>query len=139
MKKFVVLKSIFWGAIFLSAILLISGSCKKSSDMNMTGTTGGTGGNGSGGPGPNSVFIQSMAFNPSTITVTANTTITWTNKDAIAHTVTSDTGVFDSKTIPANGTFSYTFSTAGKYTYHCTIHPSMTASVVVNPVSTPGY
>jgi plastocyanin len=139
MKKVIFLKSIFLGAVFFSAILLISGSCKKSSDMNMTGTTGGTGGNGSGGPGPNSVFIQNMAFSPSTITITANWTITWTNKDAIAHTVTSDTGVFDSGTIPANGTYSHTFSTAGTYTYHCTIHPSMTASVVVNPVSTPGY
>jgi plastocyanin len=139
MKKFVVIRSIVWGAIFLSAILLISGSCKKSSDMNMTGTTGGTGGNGSGGPGPNAVFIQDMAFSPSTITITANTTITWTNKDAIAHTVTSDTGVFDSGTVPANGTYSFTFLVAGKYTYHCAIHPSMTANVVVNPASVPGY
>lgn len=80
----------------------------------------------------NEVFIQGMAFNPATITVAANTTITWTNKDAVAHTVTSDTGLFDSGTILTNGTYSYTFSTAGTYPYHCTSHSSMTATVKVS-------
>jgi plastocyanin len=97
-------------------ILGTSYSCKKVSDM----------------PGPNEVFIQGMAFDPGTITVAANTTITWTNNDGVAHTVTSNTGLFDSGTISANGTYSHMFATAGTYPYHCTIHPSMTASVIVN-------
>ena len=100
----------------LLIILGTSYSCKKASDM----------------PGPNEVFIQGKAFDPGTITVVANTTITWTNKDGVAHTVTSNTGLFDSGTINANGTYSHMFSTAGTYPYHCTIHPSMTASVKVN-------
>ena len=79
----------------------------------MTGMTGGTGG--SGGPGLNEVFIQGMAFNPSTITVAAGTTITWTNKDGFAHTVTSDTNLFNSGNIGSNGTFSFTFATAGSH------------------------
>jgi plastocyanin len=131
MKKSVDSKSrLFKGVSLLFAILLISNSCSKSSYNNMTGMTGGPGG--SGGPGLNEVFIQGMAFNPATITVTAGTTITWTNKDGYTHTVTSDTNLFNSGNIGSNETFTYTFATAGTYPYHCSIHASMTAKVVVN-------
>jgi plastocyanin len=85
-----------------------------------------------GTQGANEVLIQNMAFDPVSITVTANTTVTWTNKDGVAHTVTSDTNLFDSGTIGANGTYSHTFSTTGTYTYHCTIHPYMVGAVIVN-------
>ena len=98
----------------------------------MTGITGGTGGTGTGGPGVNEVFIQSFAFSPSTITVAAGTTITWTNKDAATHTVTSNSGIFDSGSLGTDATYSHTFATAGTFPYHCKIHTSMTASVVVN-------
>lgn len=84
------------------------------------------------GPGLNEVWIQDMAFSPATITISAGTTITWTNKDGIPHTVTSTTGVFNSGSIAANGTYSHTFNIAGAYPYYCTIHPSMTAIVIVN-------
>jgi plastocyanin len=84
-----------------------------------------------------------MAFNPASVSVTAGTTITWTNKDAIGHTVTSDTGLFDSGTVAASGTYQYTFSTAGTFSYHCKIHPGMTASVTVTAATGtgtgPGY
>lgn len=112
--------------IVLISLLSISNSCSKSSMGNMDGTGG------NGGPGMNEVWIQGMAFNPSTITVTSGTTITWTNKDGVAHTVTSTTGLFDSGSISSNGTYSHLFNTAGTYPYKCTIHPSMTATVVVN-------
>jgi plastocyanin len=82
-------------------------------------------------PGPNEVFIEGMAFNPSTITVTAGTTITWTNKDGVAHTVTSG-GNFDSGSISSNGTWSHLFNTAGTFQYVCTIHASMNGTVKVN-------
>jgi plastocyanin len=122
----------FVAGIFMISIFMISNSCSKSTAYNTptTGNTGSTGG--TGGPGANQVFIQGMAFNPASITVTAGTTITWTNKDVIAHTVTSDSNVFDSGSVKSGGTFSFTFSTAGTYSYHCTIHPSMVASVIVN-------
>jgi plastocyanin len=117
MKKLISSKSeLSIGIVFLFAILSISNSCKKESEV----------------PGTNEVFIQGMAFNPGTITVTANTTITWTNKDGISHTVTSNTGIFDSGTINANETYSHMFATAGTYPYHCTVHPTMTATVIVN-------
>jgi plastocyanin len=133
MKNLIVSKSrLLKGISLLFAILSISYSCNKSSYNSMTGINDGTGGTGgTGGPGVNEVFIQGIAFNPSTITIAANTTITWTNKDAISHTVTSDSGLFDSGTIGPNGTFSHTFAAAGSYPYHCKIHTSMTASVTV--------
>ena len=93
-------------------------------------------------PTANQVTIQNMAFSPATLTVTAGTTVKWTNKDAMAHTVTSDTGVFDSGNVSVNGVYSYTFNTAGTFAYHCTIHPTMKAQVIVtaaNAASTGGY
>ena len=96
----------------------------------MTGLTPAPGGTGS--PATNEVFIQGMSFSPATISVAAGTTITWTNKDAVAHTVTSSTGAFDSGSIAANGTWSFTFTVAGTYNYACSFHPSMTGKVVVN-------
>jgi plastocyanin len=134
MKKSVSSKSrFFFGTSLLLALLLVSISCSKSSSDTMTGMTNNPTGTGnSAGPGANEVFIQDMAFNPATITVTAGTTIKWTNKDGYAHTVTSDNNLFNSGNIGTNGTFSFTFATAGTYKYHCAIHASMTANVIVN-------
>ena len=116
MKKLIGSKNkLLAGCAFFLILISISNSCTKKSDT----------------PGLNEVFIQNMAFEPGTITVAANTTITWTNKDGVAHTVTSNTGLFDSGTINANGTYSHMFSTVGTFPYKCTIHPTMTASVVV--------
>jgi plastocyanin len=59
------------------------------------------------------------------------TTVTWTNDDGVNHTVTSDQGAFDSGPLATGQTFSQTFNQAGTFTYHCTIHPSMQGTVVV--------
>ncbi len=77
------------------------------------------------------VTISGFAFSPATLTVKAGTTVTWTNNDPTAHTVTSDNGAFDSGNVASNGAFSYTFASAGTFPYHCAIHASMKASVVV--------
>ncbi len=119
------------GVVLLFAIFMLSNSCSKSSNnMSGMGSTGSTGG--TGGPGANEVFIQGMSFNPSSLTVTAGTTVTWTNKDGVAHTVTSTTGLFDSGSISTNGTFSHTFTAAGTFSYYCKIHTYMTGSVTAN-------
>jgi plastocyanin len=87
-------------------------------------------GGGGGGAG-NAVTIQNFAFNPSTIEVAVGTTVTWTNMDTASHTVTADDGSFDSKALATGATFQQTFSTAGTFTYHCSIHTSMKATVTV--------
>ena len=137
-------KSIGSGNFFLSltalffVAMLISGSCNKPSNNNLSGMTIDT--TGSVHPGPNEVFIQYMAFNPSPVTVLTNTAVTWINLDMIDHTITSDAGLFDSGIISPDATFNYTFTTAGTYTYHCKVHPDMIARVIVNnPATTPGH
>ena len=78
-----------------------------------------------------SISIQNFAFNPEKITVPVGTTITWTNKDSAPHTVTSNNGAFNSGTLGNGGTFQFTFNTVGTFDYHCNIHRSMTATVIV--------
>lgn len=134
MKKIIGSQSrVLAGIAFLFALTIITNSCSKTMDTTYgSGNTGNKGG--TGGPGANEVWIQGMAFNPSTITVAAGTTITWTNKDATGHTVTSKDGKFvGSGTLGTGGVFTYTFSTAGTYDYYCMIHPLyMTGTVIVN-------
>lgn len=81
-----------------------------------------------------SVTINNYLFMPKTLTVLPGTTITWNNKqEDDAHTVTSDTGAFDSGVIKANGgKFTMTFATAGTFHYHCTIHSTMHGTIVVS-------
>jgi plastocyanin len=119
----------FLGYIFLIAILTITSGCSKDNMDDMHNTTEKPD---APKPGTNEVWMQGSLFNPDKITVTAGTTITWTNKDGSVHTVTSDTGLFDSGNMGVNGTFSHKFSTAGTFLYHCAVHPTMTGSVVVN-------
>jgi amicyanin len=77
--------------------------------------------------------ISDYSFSPATLTVKQGTKVTWTNKDNVGHTVTSDSGPdsFDSGLLSNNQTFSFTFSKPGTYTYYCSVHPYMKGTVVV--------
>lgn len=77
------------------------------------------------------VKIDNFTFGPAELTVGVGTTITWTNRDDIPHTVVSTDKVFKSKVLDTDETFSSTFSTPGTFTYFCSIHPKMTGKVVV--------
>jgi plastocyanin len=116
------------GVAILFAILSISNSCTKDSSMYGMGNDNG----GSGTPGANEVWIRGMAFDPAVITVAAGTTVTWTNKEAVAHTVTSNAGLFDSGDMGNGDVFSSAFDSTGTYLYHCTFHSNMKAKVIVN-------
>ncbi len=83
-----------------------------------------------GGP---TVNIDAFAFAPTTLTVPAGSTVTWTNKDGEPHTVVANDGSFHSPTMDTNGTFSFTFPTVGTFDYICSIHPFMHGTVVVTP------
>ncbi len=82
---------------------------------------------------PNTISIQNYQYSPAQMTVGVGTTVTWINKDSVSHTATSDNGPaqFDSGTIATNQSYSYTFTMPGTYTYHCTIHPNMKATITV--------
>jgi plastocyanin len=77
------------------------------------------------------VRIDNFSFGPPELTVTAGTTITWTNRDDIPHTVVSPDKVFKSKVLDTDEKFSFTFDTPGTFPYFCSIHPKMTGKVVV--------
>ena len=76
------------------------------------------------------VKIDNFSFSPATITVSAGTTVRWTNRDDIPHTVVSEDKTFKSKVLDTDDQFTYTFTKPGTYDYFCSIHPKMTAKVV---------
>src|SRR3989337_3429532 len=75
---------------------------------------------------------------PAEVTVNVGDTVTWSNDDSAAHTVTSGTptggpdGTFDSSLFMADATCSHTFDNAGEYNYFCMVHPWMTGKIQVN-------
>jgi plastocyanin len=79
----------------------------------------------------NEVKIDNFSFAPTAVTVAAGTTVTWTNGDDVPHTVVSDEKIFKSKVLDTDEKFSYTFTKPGTYPYFCSIHPKMTAKIVV--------
>ncbi|OLZ65404.1 amidase [Streptomyces sp. IMTB 2501] len=80
-----------------------------------------------------SVAIKNFAFSPTTLKVKVGTTVTWTNQDTDAHTVTSagSGGPLHSPALATHAAYSYQFTKPGTYAYLCTIHPFMTAKVEV--------
>lgn len=83
--------------------------------------------------GTASVSISNFSFQPGSLQVKAGTTVQWTNNDSTAHTVTSNTSVFDSGTLAVGSTFSFQFNQTGTFAYHCNIHPTMTGTITVVP------
>jgi plastocyanin len=80
---------------------------------------------------PVAIKIDNFSFSPQTTTVPAGTQVTWTNQDDIPHTVVSDDKIFKSKALDTDEKFSFTFDKPGTYPYFCSLHPKMTAKVVV--------
>jgi len=90
---------------------------------------------GSGVPGCDET---SECYLPSQVKINVGETVTWSNDDSAAHTVTSGTpsdgpdGTFDSSLFMAGTTFEHTFDEAGTYDYFCMVHPWMIGTVQVN-------
>ena len=79
------------------------------------------------------VKIDNFSFGPPNLSAAVGTTVTWTNRDDIPHTVvsTDDTKTFKSKVLDTDEKFSFSFTKAGTYPYFCSIHPKMTGKVIV--------
>lgn len=75
------------------------------------------------------INIQNNAFNPSSVQIAVGGTVKWVNMDSVKHEPKGR--VFDSGPIGQNGTFEYTFKSAGTYNYQCAIHPSMLGTIKV--------
>src|SRR5215467_3650033 len=65
-----------------------------------------------------SASINSSGFNPTAINISVGSTVTWTNNDANMHGVVADNGAFQSGSLAGGAQFSFTFATAGAFTYH---------------------
>src|SRR6185312_3364580 len=79
----------------------------------------------------NAVVIQNFAFSPAALTVKVGDQVTWTNQDSATHSATADDGSFDTGVLQNGQSGSVTFSKPGTYTYHCSVHPMMKATIVV--------
>lgn len=77
------------------------------------------------------IRIDNFSFVPATVTIPAGTTVRWTNRDDIPHSVVADDKSFKSKALDTDDQFTYTFAKPGTYHYFCGLHPKMTATVVV--------
>jgi amicyanin len=80
----------------------------------------------------NMVTIENFKFSPSTITVKKGTTVTWTNNDSVKHNIVGDNlDVLKGPLLEKGKTYTYTFTAAGTFMYHCDPHPYMKGTVVV--------
>ena len=77
------------------------------------------------------IVVKDFMFQPTTLTVPAGATVTWTNRDDEPHTVRSDTGLFRSTAMDTNESYSFTFAKPGTYHFTCSIHPRMVGTIIV--------
>lgn len=78
------------------------------------------------------IQIKDFAFSSKELKIKKGDSVTWTNFDAIKHTVTSDSrGELNSKLLSANENYQHTFNDAGIFNYHCAPHPYMKGTIIV--------
>jgi plastocyanin len=81
---------------------------------------------------------KNACYLPATVSIKKDDTVSWSNDDTAAHTVTGGSaasgpsGVFDSSLLIAGGTFEHTFDSSGTEDYYCMVHPWMTGTVKVS-------
>jgi plastocyanin len=75
--------------------------------------------------------LGNRAFTPDDLEVAVGTTVMWTNTDSVSHTSTSNGSGWDSGIIQPGRQFSFTYQTAGTFSYHCAIHPGMVGTVTI--------
>ena len=118
------------GAIVFMAFAMFS--MMGSGHMGMMGGSGSDPAKETPAVGVTEVRLESFAFAPANIVIDAGTTVTWTNYDSVAHTVTSAGGDDLKSGLFGKGeTFRHTFDTPGEFRYYCEPHPNMKGLVTV--------
>jgi plastocyanin len=77
------------------------------------------------------IVIAGMKFVPESLTVKAGDIVVWVNKDFFPHTATAQDGSFDSRDIPTDKSWKYVATKKGTFSYICTLHPTMKATLIV--------
>lgn len=104
--------------LFLTSLLVIALACSAAS------------------PAKNAtIAIDNFSFSPAVLYVSTGTTVTWTNRDDIPHTVVDSAHTFKSKALDTDDSFSHTFNEPGTYEYFCGLHPKMVGKIVVTAKS----
>ena len=92
------------------------------------------------------VSISNLAYHPGSVVVHPGDTVTWTNDDQVAHSVTADDGSFDAAgpvcgpsitlgCLQPGQSYAHAFASSGTFSYHCRVHSSMHGTVVVAAVA----
>lgn len=122
----------------LAAIVAVAacGGGTGGTPSGVIGVTPGGGNNGGGssggGTGRDTVDIGNNFYNPSALTVSVGTTVTWVwEPNDVIHTVTFDADTTIMSPFQSSGTYARTFSAAGTYHYHCSIHGAAMTGVIV--------
>lgn len=116
-----------------ASVTLVAGCGGSSSSSSQRPSTGSSAAATTAGPSTagTTVTIASFMFTPATITIKKRTSVTFENKDNASHTATADGASFDAGTLAPGSSKTITFSTVGRFTYHCAFHPFMHGTVVV--------
>jgi len=77
------------------------------------------------------VSVDNFSFSPTAASVAVGSTVTWTNRDDIPHTVVSTEQKFKSPVLDTSEQFSHRFDAPGMYKYFCSLHPKMTGQIIV--------
>jgi plastocyanin len=134
MRKLTVIAAFM--AVAVAAACAGSSSSPASGVIGVTpGTPGAGGGSSSGGggtaPGPDTVNVGNDFFSPSSLTVPAGTLVTWNWLPGdVIHTVTFDADTTIMSAFQSSGTYARTFTVAGSYPYHCSIHGQAMTGVI---------
>jgi amicyanin len=112
-----------FGVLPLAIVFIALSICLGASTTQPTAAT----------PPPVTVKIENFSFEPRELRVAVGTTVTWINEDDVPHTATGEgaSPAFDSKALDTDDRFSFTFATAGTYSYYCKVHPHMKGIIVV--------
>lgn len=79
----------------------------------------------------NEVVISNFAFSPASLTVKVDDSVTWTNQDSMGHSAIADNSSFDTGVFANGESKTVTFDKAGTFTYHCSVHPNMHGTIIV--------
>ena len=77
------------------------------------------------------VSIKDFAFVPAVLNVSVGETVTWTNQDDDPHAVVANDKTFRTRALDTGEVGSIVFSQPGEYGYYCSLHPHMTAKIIV--------
>lgn len=75
-------------------------------------------------PGPNEIWLEYKAYNPSQLQIDSGSAVVFINKDNADHSVTSNNGTFNSGKISSGNSYTFTFNTKGTYYFYCNYHSS---------------